>query len=103
MSNSKSKSVKARCDEARFEIAELLPELVRCLGAKALGKGPNGEEKEPSLPHVKSLIDLAEYLEVEKKGKSSDEEEDEPRERHKSLRELLLEPLDDEDEEEDED
>ena len=104
MSKEKSNPVRVLCDDARLQIAELLPELVRCLGEKALGKAKNGGDAEPSLPHIKSLIDLAEYLEVEKKGnigKEAEAEED-PEGRFRSLAEILLEP-EDEAEDEDED
>ncbi|MGZ5003622.1 MAG: hypothetical protein ACXWBM_10555 [Chthoniobacterales bacterium] len=87
--------MKTLCDDVRLQIAELLPELALNVGVKAV------DPKEPSLPHAKFLIELAEFLNlvpVEKKSKSAADDAGEAAKEYPSLEQFLLEPLDEEEE-----
>ena len=69
-------STRVLCDDARRHIAEMLPQLVDKIAARALGQDPKEKDPEVSLPHAKFIVDLAESLGVwkhdDKKPKTAD-------------------------------
>jgi len=78
--SSEKNTIKTLCDDARLQIAEVLPQIAARLAARALGEkdadiGP-GSSTEISLPHLKVLMELADFLNlvaVERKTRSTDE------------------------------
>ena len=71
------KTIKVLCDDARRHIAEVLPQLVDKMNARALGQKLDDNTPDVSLPHAKFIVDLAESLGVwkhdDKKSKTVDE------------------------------
>ncbi len=72
------KSTRLLCDDARRHIAEVLPSLVDKIVARALGKNPDDKDTDPSLPHAKFIVDLAESLGVWKHDDKRPKPVDEP-------------------------
>ena len=78
--SSEKNTIKTLCDDARLQIAEVLPQIAARLAARAVGEKDadigSGSSTEISLPHLKVLMELADFLNlvaVERKTRSSDE------------------------------